>query len=52
MEKAIEVKNIIKSFGSGELEITVLKDITLDINKGDFIGLLENISEVRKTKIS
>lgn len=40
MENIIEIKNIVKSFGKGELKIDVLKDITLDIKKGDFVALM------------
>lgn len=40
MENIIELKNIVKSFGKGELKIDVLKDITLDIKKGDFVALM------------
>lgn len=40
MENIIEIKNIVKSFGKGELKIDVLKDITLNIKKGDFVALM------------
>lgn len=40
MENIIEIKNVVKSFGKGELKIDVLKDITLDIQKGDFVALM------------
>jgi len=40
MENIIEIKNVVKSFGKGELKIDVLKDITLDIKKGDFVALM------------
>jgi len=40
MENIIELKNIVKSFGKGELKIDVLKDITLDIQRGDFVALM------------
>lgn len=40
MENIIELKNIVKSFGKDELKIDVLKNITLDIQKGDFIALM------------
>lgn len=40
MENIIEIKNVVKSFGKGELKIGVLKDVTLDIKKGDFVALM------------
>lgn len=40
MENIIEIKNIVKSFGKDELKIDVLKSITLDIHKGDFVALM------------
>jgi len=40
MENIIEIKDIVKSFGKGELKIDVLKNITLDIHQGDFIALM------------
>ena len=40
MEHAIEIKNIVKNFGANELLIKVLKDISLDIKKGEFVGLM------------
>ena len=40
MKNIIELKNIVKSFGKDELKIDVLKNITLDIQKGDFVALM------------
>lgn len=40
MEHIVEIKNIVKSFGKGELKIDVLKNITLDIRKGEFVALM------------
>jgi len=40
MENIIELKNIVKSFGKGELKIDVLKDISLEIQKGNFVALM------------
>ena len=37
--KIIEVKNLIKSFKSGEEELRVLKGISLEVNKGEFISI-------------
>lgn len=36
----IELKNIYRHFGSGENEITVLNDINLTINQGEFIAIV------------
>ncbi|HBO37750.1 MAG TPA: hypothetical protein DD638_03720, partial [Pasteurellaceae bacterium] len=36
----IEIKNIDKYFGEGENRTQVLKDIDLDIKKGDFIAII------------
>ncbi len=36
----IEVKNIIKSYGSGESRFKVLQDISLEIQDGDFVVIL------------
>ena len=40
MENIIELKNIVKSFGKDDLKVDILKDITLDIQKGDFVSLM------------
>lgn len=39
-ENAIEIRNIVREFGSGDLLVRVLKDISLDIKRGEFIGLM------------
>lgn len=39
-KKVIEVKNLVKSFGSGENKKIVLKNISLDIYEGENIALL------------
>ncbi len=36
----IEVKNIVKSYGSGESRFQVLQDISLEIQDGDFVVIL------------
>lgn len=36
----ISAKNIVKSFGKGELELVVLKNISLDIEDGEFIAII------------
>ena len=40
MKNIIEIKNIVKSFGKGDLKIDVLKSIDLEINQGDFVALM------------
>lgn len=40
MEKIIEVKNLFKSFKVGNEEVTVLKNISLDILKGEFVSIM------------
>ena len=40
MGNIIEIENIVKSFGKGELKVDVLKNITLNIQKGDFVALM------------
>lgn len=36
----IEGRNIVRAFGSGELETTVLKGIDVDIKAGEFVGIM------------
>lgn len=40
MANSIEIRNIVRNFGSGNLLIKVLKDISLDIKEGEFVGLM------------
>ncbi len=40
MSDAIKVTNLVKSFGEGELETRVLKDLNLTIKKGEFVALM------------
>ncbi len=40
MENIIECKNIFKSFKMGKLEVEVLKNITLNIKKGEFVSVM------------
>lgn len=35
----LEVKNITKSFGTGEAKTEVLKDVNFDVKQGEFIIL-------------
>ncbi len=36
----IKAENLIKKYGIGELELTVLKDITLEIKAGEFVAII------------
>lgn len=36
----IEAKNIVKKYGTGELELTVLKNLTLSIKDGEFVAVI------------
>ncbi len=38
--KVLEVKNLNKSYFQGQLKTQVLKDISLGVNKGDFLGIV------------
>lgn len=40
MENLIEIKNICKSFGNSDNKTEVLKNVSLSINKGEFIALM------------
>lgn len=40
MSKVIEIKNINKYFGEGENRVHILKNISLDIEKGEFIAII------------
>lgn len=40
MDKSIEIRNICKSFGTGENRTQVLKNISLNVQKGKFISLM------------
>lgn len=40
MEKMIEIKNVCKSFGEKDNRTQVLKDVSLTVNKGEFISLM------------
>lgn len=40
MESIIKVENLYKKFQLGDQELTVLKDINLNINKGEFVSLM------------
>lgn len=36
----ISAKNIVKKYGSGELELTVLKSVSLEIDDGEFVAIV------------
>src|SRR3989344_530621 len=36
----IKASQLVKSFGKGDLEITVLKEISLEINSGEFVAII------------
>lgn len=36
----IRAENIVKKFGTGELELTALKNITVEIDTGDFVAII------------
>lgn len=40
MENLIEIKNICKSFGNSDNKTEVLKNVSLSVNKGEFIALM------------
>lgn len=40
MEPIISVKNIVKTFTDGAKDVTILKDISFDIQKGEFVAIM------------
>ena len=36
----VEIKNLVKTYTRGDQEVPVLRDITLSIDRGDFISLM------------
>lgn len=40
MQTLIEIKNLYKTYQMGDVKVEVLKDINLNINKGDFISIM------------
>ena len=40
MESIIEIKNLSKTFGTGESQVTALQDVNLQIKKGDIFGII------------
>jgi len=39
MEKIISLKSVWKTYQMGEVEVTALRDVSLDVNKGDFLAI-------------
>ncbi len=40
MDKIIEVKNVYKSFRLADSEVEVLKNVNLEVERGDFISIM------------
>ena len=40
MKKLIELKNINKSYRNGDQELQVLKDISLEVDEGEFVAIM------------
>ena len=40
MKKLIELKNINKSYRNGDQELQVLKDISLEVEEGEFVAIM------------
>ena len=40
MEPIIEIKNLSKTFGSGEASVAALQDVSLQVHKGDIFGII------------
>lgn len=40
MSRIIEIKNLKKFYGEGQNKINVLKDISMDINEGEFVSIM------------
>ena len=40
MEDIISVKNVYKNFGTKKNEVEILKDININIKKGEFVSLM------------
>ena len=36
----IRIKNINKSFGEGESEVHVIRDMSLDVKEGEFVAIM------------
>ena len=40
MEPIVEIKNLSKTFGSGESQVHALQNVNLQIHKGDIFGII------------
>lgn len=40
MKNIIEIQNINKFFGEGENRVHILRDISISIEKGDFVSII------------
>lgn len=52
MTKAIEVKNLTKTYGAGETAVDALKNVDLDVNEGELLLLLGASGSGKTTLIS
>jgi putative ABC transport system ATP-binding protein len=39
-DKIVEIKNVVKTFRVGDLDVTILKGISLDVKKGEFLSIV------------
>ncbi len=40
MSNIIELRNIVKEYGSGDEKVRILKGVSLDVAKGDFVAIV------------
>ena len=40
MEPIIEIKNLSKTFGTGDSQVAALKNVSLQVQKGDIFGII------------
>jgi putative ABC transport system ATP-binding protein len=52
MAKAIEVKNLVKTYGAGETAVSALKQVDLDVSEGELLLLLGASGSGKTTLIS
>ena len=36
----LEIRNVSKIYGEGDTRVTALNDVSLEVNKGDFIAIM------------